>query len=266
MFENPKVIWKKDVLAIDFYESILLTTKIPGMDTPVVLMKPFVENLGLEWKRQSKRLTANSIFRPVTVSIIVESDGMPRKFIAIPIDRVAMYLATINLNRIPEDKLVDINGKSLKCRDIVYQYQEECADALYHYWNVGRCIPSAANARNTLEVVAARFSEFLSSKFSEDTQLEIRDHMEALVLDLLGVKECDFYEFTVLRHGDEYSSNISPTEARVMALIESILADCMNVAMAESMDADSIHSMVDTAVYQEAENISNMLAGFINRR
>lgn len=36
--------------------------------------------------------------------------------------------------------------------------------------------------------------------------------------------------------------------------------------MAESMDADSIYSMVGTAVYQEAENISNMLAGFINRR
>lgn len=111
---------------IDFYGDKLDVVEMED-GKPGILARRLVENLGLDWTNQSRKLE-NPLFN-CSVNAAVASDGKKREMIALPISRVSAYLFSININRVRED-----------LREKLEKYQIECADVLYSYWAKGYAV------------------------------------------------------------------------------------------------------------------------------
>lgn len=115
-----------------------------------VAMRPVVENLGLDWATQLRKLrggVGNSNRRDISIvddergshmttpskfgccDIAIPSKGGIQKMLCIPLKKLNGWLFSIN----PEKVRADI-------RDKLIQYQEECFTVLHDYWTKGAAI------------------------------------------------------------------------------------------------------------------------------
>ncbi|HIH9995920.1 phage antirepressor N-terminal domain-containing protein [Klebsiella grimontii] len=113
-----------------------------------VAMRPVVENLGLDWATQLRKLrggVGNSNRRDISIvddergshmttpskfgccDIAIPSKGGIQKMLCIPLKKLNGWLFSIN----PEKVRADI-------RDKLIQYQEECFTVLHDYWTKGK--------------------------------------------------------------------------------------------------------------------------------
>ncbi|HGG8755474.1 phage antirepressor N-terminal domain-containing protein [Enterobacter hormaechei] len=91
-----------------------------------VAMKPIVENLGMSWSTQVRKLTADKgKFNCVHMNMVA-TDSKLRDVLCLPLKKLNGWLFSIN----PEKVRADI-------RDKLIQYQEECFTVLHDYWNKG---------------------------------------------------------------------------------------------------------------------------------
>lgn len=118
-----------------------------------VAMRPVVENLGLDWATQLRKLrggVGNSNRRDISIvddergshmttpskfgccDIAIPSKGGIQKMLCIPLKKLNGWLFSIN----PEKVRADI-------RDKLIQYQEECFTVLHDYWTKGAAIRPA---------------------------------------------------------------------------------------------------------------------------
>lgn len=95
-------------------------------DTVLVALKPLCENLGIGYESQYNRLQRTP-WATISMMNIVAADGKQRDMTMIDRRTFAMWLATIDTNRL----------KSEKAKDVVVSYQREAADALDRYFNTG---------------------------------------------------------------------------------------------------------------------------------
>lgn len=96
-------------------------------DRPFVAMRRIVENLGLSWATQRNKLNGQSgKFNCVHMNTVAD-DGKPRNMLSMPVDKLPLWLATINPNKI----------KDADKRAKIELYQEKCAKALHDFWNKG---------------------------------------------------------------------------------------------------------------------------------
>ena len=86
-------------------------------------MKPIVEGMGLAWQTQHRKLTTNTERWGVTMMVIPSLDK-DNKALCIPLRKLFGWLQTLQPNRIRKE-----------IRDKVIQYQNECDDVLWRYWN-----------------------------------------------------------------------------------------------------------------------------------
>lgn len=114
------------IAAIPFHGQTVQSVEVDGK--PTVAFKPMVENLGLDYSRQLKKLKGKSW---ATVSMIntVGADGKNRDMTVIDVRTLTMWLATIDENRVSEE-----------ARPLVVAYQNEVADAIESYWTQGGAI------------------------------------------------------------------------------------------------------------------------------
>lgn len=92
-----------------------------------VAMKPIVENLGMSWSTQVRKLTADKgKFNCVHMSMVA-TDSKMRDVLCLPLKKLNGWLFSIN----PEKVRADI-------RDKLIQYQEECFTVLHDYWTKGK--------------------------------------------------------------------------------------------------------------------------------
>lgn len=114
------------IAAIPFHGQTVQSVEVDGK--PTVAFKPMVENLGLDYSRQLKKLKGKSW---ATVSMIntVGADGKNREMSCIDLRTLTMWLATIDENRVNEE-----------ARPLVVAYQNEVADAIESYWSNGGAI------------------------------------------------------------------------------------------------------------------------------
>ncbi|ECC3110459.1 hypothetical protein QD98_004597, partial [Salmonella enterica subsp. enterica] len=92
-----------------------------------VAMKPIVENLGLDWPSQHRKLlNSNGKFNHCHMTMIA-LDKKLRDVLCIPLKKLNGWLFSIN----PEKVRADI-------RDKLIQYQEECFTVLHDYWTKGK--------------------------------------------------------------------------------------------------------------------------------
>lgn len=118
--------------SIPFNGQQILTAMAAGV--AYVAMKPIVENLGLDWPSQHRKLmNSNGKFNHCHMTMVA-LDKKLRDVLCIPLKKLNGWLFSIN----PEKVRADI-------RDKLIQYQEECFTVLHDYWNKGE----ATNPRKT---------------------------------------------------------------------------------------------------------------------
>lgn len=96
---------------------------------PHVAMRRIVENLGLSWGSQQRKLEATGEKFACTHMSTHDATGRIQQMLAMPVRKLPLWLATINPNKVRED-----------IRPKVILYQEECAVALHDYWTKGTAI------------------------------------------------------------------------------------------------------------------------------
>ncbi|HCN5209602.1 TPA: phage antirepressor Ant [Escherichia coli] len=109
---------------VPFNGQQILTAMAAGV--AYVAMKPIVENLGMSWSTQVRKLSATAEKFNCVHMNMVASDNKLRDVLCLPLKKLNGWLFSIN----PEKVRADI-------RDKLIQYQEECFTVLHDYWNKG---------------------------------------------------------------------------------------------------------------------------------
>ncbi|MEN5181781.1 phage antirepressor N-terminal domain-containing protein [Comamonas testosteroni] len=96
---------------------------------PYTPMKPIVEGMGLAWQPQHRKLTANRARWGIT-ELVIPSAGGSQAMTCAPLRKLPGWMSNIEVGKI----------KSHEVRSRVVQYQDECDDVLWQYWNDGIAI------------------------------------------------------------------------------------------------------------------------------
>lgn len=126
-----------DLIRIPFRGTEVLAVDIDGKAH--VVLKPFIEALGLAYQPQHRKLAGKS-WATVTTTVTVGADGKAREMTAVDVRTALMLLATIDENRVADDK-----------RPLLIAYQSEVADVIEAYWaNGGAINPRATEDQLTV--------------------------------------------------------------------------------------------------------------------
>lgn len=99
------------------------TVVLIGKDNePYVAMRSVVDNIGLSWQVQHRKITER-FGSTVTEMVTVAEDGKHRSMTCLPLRKLAAWLYSISPNKVAPE-----------LRDKIIQYQEECDDVLWRYW------------------------------------------------------------------------------------------------------------------------------------
>lgn len=125
------------LMTVPFHGANLMLVEHDGQ--PYVPMKPVVEGIGLDWGGQHKKMTANQKRWCVSVMEIPSAGGL-QSVACMPLRKLAGWLSTVQVSRIKNDAV----------KDRIVEYQNECDDVLWQYWNDGHVVnprsqPPAAN-------------------------------------------------------------------------------------------------------------------------
>lgn len=184
------------VQAVKFYDDTLITLEKDGEH--YVAVRPIVENMGLEWSGQQKKLISTPKFNCVDIYTVAQ-DGKTRKVLCIPVKKLNGWLFSIN----PEKVRADI-------RHIVEQYQEECFTVLHDYWHKG----VAVNERMVVSTKADR--------------VPLKDAVNLLVAKSgLNYSECYklVHQYMNVGHIDEINTDRLPIAT---AYVHSLIVQCDN--------------------------------------
>ncbi|PYE38639.1 phage antirepressor N-terminal domain-containing protein [Psychrobacter fozii] len=105
---------------VSFYDDELVVINHNG--EPYVPIKPIVENMGLDWKDQNRKVKAR-FESTVTILTTVAEDGKSREMICLPLRKLSGWLMTISPNKAKNE-----------VEDKIIRYQNECDDVLWQYW------------------------------------------------------------------------------------------------------------------------------------
>lgn len=124
-----------NIISVPFNGQQIITAMAAGVT--YVAMRPIVENLGMSWSTQVRKLSsAMDKFNCVHMNMVgnsgcahmnTPSKGGVQKMLCIPLKKLNGWLFSIN----PEKVRADI-------RDKLIQYQEECFTVLHDYWTKGK--------------------------------------------------------------------------------------------------------------------------------
>jgi len=89
-----------------------------------VAVRPIVEDMGLTWSRQRKKIVENAQrFSTVAFKATVAKDEKQREMLCIPLERLFGWLMTIHPNKVKPE-----------CREAVIEYQNECDRVLARHF------------------------------------------------------------------------------------------------------------------------------------
>lgn len=145
-------------ITVPFHGADLYVVEHNGQ--PYTPMKPIVAGMGLDWKSQHRKMAANES-RWGMVELTIPSAGGAQSASSLPVRKVAAWLATIEAGKV----------KNPEVRARVIQYQNECDDVLWQYWNEGIAInPRAAYSVNPSQTLSAEQAETLRTLLTENVK------------------------------------------------------------------------------------------------
>jgi hypothetical protein len=116
------------LLTMNFHGDEVVTFEADG--TRYVAMRRIVENLDMDWATQLRKLEGQPAKFNCGHMPTVGADGRVREMLAMPVNKLPLWLATINPNKI----------KDADKRAKIELYQERSAQALYEFWTKGVAI------------------------------------------------------------------------------------------------------------------------------
>lgn len=119
-----------EVVKLDLSVGSIHTTLVDGQ--PHIVIRPAVEELGLSYPAQYRKLQSRS-WATIAQQATVAEDGKVREMDVVPVRTFLMLLATVNENRVSE-----------AARPILVAFQNETADAIEAYWTQGGAINERA--------------------------------------------------------------------------------------------------------------------------
>ncbi len=128
-----------EIVHVPFHNGEVLTVDIDGK--PHVILRPALEQLGVDFDSQRKKLDGKSWACKVLVTVQLPGSAQRREVLAVDVRTFLMILATIDEKRV---------GPNV--RPLLIAYQCEVADAIEAYWTKGK----AANPRSEAETYAPR--------------------------------------------------------------------------------------------------------------
>lgn len=167
-------------ITVPFHGAELYVVEHNGQ--PYTPMKPIVDGMGLAWQAQHRKVSANESRWGVVIITTPESNlhhhhddagldgddehaGQRRAMTMLPLRKLPGWLATIDPGRV----------KSPEVRAKVIQYQNECDDALWKYWNDG----VAVNARAAQPVQASFDYDRISPAQAQDLKQIVQAIVDA---------------------------------------------------------------------------------------
>jgi hypothetical protein len=130
-----------EVVKLDLSHGSVYTVLVDGK--PHVVFRPAVEETGLSYSRQLKKVKERS-WGVVAQKATTGADGKTYKMDVVPLRTFFMWLATVNENKVSEEK-----------RPVLIALQSESADALESYWTKGYAINPRLSYRDQAEVLSA---------------------------------------------------------------------------------------------------------------
>ncbi len=130
-----------NLIPVNFHDDTLNLVEHNG--EPTVVMKTIVESLGLDWSRQYRKIIGNKErWGGVALKAIPASGkGGAQNTLCIPLRKLPGYLMTINPLKVATEK-----------RAKIVQYQNECDNVLWEYWN-NRTTPERASLPMRAETI-----------------------------------------------------------------------------------------------------------------
>lgn len=165
---------RKSSITVPFHGADLYVVEHNGQ--PYTPMKPIAEGMGLAWSPQRRKMADR--FKSTMIELItVAEDGKQRSMTCLPLRKLPGWLNTVSPGKI----------KNPEVRARVIQYQNECDDALWAYWNEGIAInPRAAYSVNPGDVLTKDEADTLRNlimstahKLSSDMQIQGKFIMQA---------------------------------------------------------------------------------------
>lgn len=151
---------------IQFHDQTIFAIEHEG--THYVAMKPIVENIGLQWEAQLKRITRHSVLSTsMSMMDIVAADGKKRELVCLPVDMLNGWLFGVDVNRVRPE-----------LRERLMQYQRECFQVL--------------NAHFNRQPLPSLYKQQPGDKLMEYQQLALRAVLEANVKAVPKEKQGDF--------------------------------------------------------------------------
>lgn len=111
-------------ISVPFHGADLYVVEHNGQ--PYTPMKPIVEGMGLAWQPQHRKLAANQARWGIT-DLVIPSAGGAQAMTCAPLRKLPGWMSSVEVGKV----------KNLEVRARVVQYQDECDDALWQYWNEG---------------------------------------------------------------------------------------------------------------------------------
>jgi hypothetical protein len=109
---------------VPFHED---TVVLVGRDNePYVAMRPVVENIGLAWQVQHRKL-AKRFSSTITEMVTTGADGKQYAMSCLPLRKLPAWLYSINPDKVAPG-----------LREKVVRYQEECDEVLWQHWTKGQ--------------------------------------------------------------------------------------------------------------------------------
>lgn len=158
------------IVRIPFHGTEIHAVLVDGK--PNVVLRPFVNGLGIDYSNQIRKLKGKSWGTVVPVTTVA-SDGRIRDMDAVPVRTFLMLLATIDENRVNE-----------KSRKLLVDYQNEVADVIEDYFTEG----GAINPRATGDQVVA-----LQDELAEMRAIAVRRDL-SVIRELDGIVDPSWRE------------------------------------------------------------------------
>ena len=147
-------------ITVPFHGADLYVVEHNGQ--PYTPMKPIVTAMGLDWGSQYRKVAANEA-RWGIVNLAIPSAGGEQSMTCLPVRKSAAWLITIEPGKV----------KNPEVRARVIQYQNECDDVLWQYWNDGIAI----NPRTAYSVLP---DQTISDKQAETLRLLLTENVKKL--------------------------------------------------------------------------------------
>lgn len=186
----------RTITTIDFHGASLIVRAGATPAETLVAMKPVVEGMGLDWSAQFRKLERHPVLAAtIAIMATVAEDGKMRDVVALPLNRLHFWLATIHPTKVKPE-----------IQERVITYQTEAADVLFEHFFGTRV---AGPAPGTELVLSEEAKGAVGGIVKRCARAILREEFPALVASILP----KLVEDAMLRGGHVVSTDYKPALA-----------------------------------------------------